>query len=67
MGVCRTYSAVVWCGVVWCGVCVGGGVARVQFLPILARHTPFNRQGPNEGPTWGCPTASQSYSLAGCR
>ena len=61
MGVCRTYSAVLWC--VWGG---GGSSCAVSghFGPT---HTPFNRQGPNEGPTWGCPTASRSCSLAGCR
>ena len=54
MGVCRTYSAVLWCGV----VCVwGGGVSSCAVSSHFGpTHTPFNRQGPNEGPT--CPTAA---------
>ena len=65
---CRAMRCcVVVCGCV--GVCVGrGGIARVQFLAILAGHTPrTHRQGPYEGPTWGCPTASRSYSQTVCR
>ena len=61
--------AVLCCAVLCCGGGGGGGgVARVQFLAHFGRtHTPFNRQGLNEGPAWGCPTASRSYSRAGCR
>ena len=61
--------AVLCCVVPCCAVVAGGGgVARVQFLAHFGRtHTPFNRQGLNEGPAWGCPTASRSYSRAGCR
>ena len=50
---------------VWGG---GGGVlVRSFWLYFGWTHTPYNQQGPNEGPTWGCLTASQSYSRAGCR
>ena len=47
MGVCRIYSAVLWCG--------GGGVARVQFLAILARHTPHST---GRAPTRALPGAA---------
>ena len=67
MGVSRTYSTVLWllrCGV----VSLGGGGSSCAFSGHFGlTHTLFNRQGPNKGPTWGCPTASRNYSRAGCR
>ena len=60
--------AVLCCAALCCAVVCGGGrVARVQCLAIWAGHTPWSTNGvPNEGPTWGCPTASRSYLRTGC-
>ena len=57
------------CGVVlWCVWLWGGGGSPCAVSGQFRRtHTPYNRQGPNEGPTWGRSTASRSYSRTGCR
>ena len=50
-------GAVLWCVVGGSSCAVSGHFGRT--------HTPYNWQGPYQGPTWGCPTALRSYSRTG--